>query len=500
MKCLFILLFIFISSDFISQIKDSFNVNNFLVPIRSSPELSKAFSKLKRIHKKQTKEHFNIVHFGDSHIQGDFFSGEIRRLLQSEFGYSGQGLIFPYSLCKSYGPKGVKAATKGTWIGTNILKNTEKKNIGVTGYTLSTSNPNAELSIEITEKFTGKISKRICIWTSADSNSFDYQINDRFQLIEEKKINSNLKYRVYESDSNIQSFNLRLMKSYESNHQFYFHGFEFLSNEENGINYHHCGVVGAQFTHLVNNAELTLSQLTALKPDLIIFSFGTNEAYDQKVDTNFYYRSISNFIRNIQKSNSEVSIILTTAPDTRSQGRTPPNQRTVNRQLGRVAQDLDLSMFDLNEAMGGWGSLFRWYENKLTLDDKLHFNSNGYSLQGKMLTHSILKEYNHIYPNESIELKDLESQLEGSLRPLFSKKIKTEDLDTNSIEKRVETFKVNEKPLNKNKSTTHIVKSGDTVSTIARKYNSSVQKILKANKLQENTIIHPGQKLIIPKN
>ncbi len=488
------------ANEIIGQVNDSFDVKKFLIDIKPSSTLSKVFSKLDAVKNKESNNSFNVIHFGDSHIQGDFFSGEIRRLLQSEFGYSGQGLIFPYSLCKSYGPRGVKAASKGTWIGTNILKNTEKKNTGVTGYTLFTSNQNAELSFEITEKFTGKISKRICIWTSADTNSLDYQLNDGFQLIDEKKINSNLKYRVYESDSTIESFNMRLMKSNESNQQFYFHGFEFLSDNQNGINYHHCGVVGAQFTHLINNAELTLSQLTALKPDLVIFSFGTNEAYDQKVDTNFYYKSITDFIKNIQKSAPDLSIILTTAPDTRSQGRTPPNQRTVNRQLGRIAKDLDLSMYDLNEAMGGWGSLFRWYENKLTLDDKLHFNANGYSLQGKMLTHSLLKEFNKINPKSNIGIKDLENQLENSLRPLFTKKIKIDDRDSNEIEVNVEPIKPKEQKPIKNKTTTHIVKSGDTISAIARKYNASVPKILKANKLQESTIIRPGQKLIIPKN
>lgn len=51
-------------------------------------------------------------------------------------------------------------------------------------------------------------------------------------------------------------------------------------------------------------------------------------------------------------------------------------------------------------------------------------------------------------------------------------------------------------PIYRNKIT-HEVKSGDTISKIAIKYNSDVTAIKKANQLTSNTI-EPGQKLVIP--
>lgn len=38
----------------------------------------------------------NIVHIGDSHIQGNMLTAEVRRLLQEKFGNAGRGLVFPY--------------------------------------------------------------------------------------------------------------------------------------------------------------------------------------------------------------------------------------------------------------------------------------------------------------------------------------------------------------------------------------------------------------------
>jgi LysM repeat protein len=46
--------------------------------------------------------------------------------------------------------------------------------------------------------------------------------------------------------------------------------------------------------------------------------------------------------------------------------------------------------------------------------------------------------------------------------------------------------------------TRHVVESGETVSTIAKLYGSTIKAILQANSLKENTILKVGQELIIP--
>lgn len=477
------------------QVIDS-SFSQFLL-LKPSSKFGKVVNELSDIKNGISKEQFTILHFGDSHIQGDFFSGEIRSQLQSTFGIAGQGILFPYSLCKSYGPKGVKVTSKGQWTGTNILKNVEKNNIGVAGYTISSSNDEAVLKFDITDKFTGTISNRISIWTSSDTGSIDYELNDGMKLVNESYIAQNMKVRTYESDSLIYSFTLSLKKSTDPGSKFYFHGFEFDFNETPGVNYHHLGVVGAQFTHLIFNAELVQKQIQHLKPNLIIFSFGTNEAYDQKVDTTFYYNSIENFIKNISLNNPNVEFLLTTAPDTRSQGRVPPNQQTVNRQLHRLAEKLDLSLFDLNQAMGGWGSLKNWYANQLTLTDKLHFNVQGYKLQGKMFSFAFLNEYNRLSKNErQVPLSTLAEDINIALKPMFKHELKAAQ----------DTSLINPEPIikqevkKKQKTTTYTVKSGDTISEIARKHKVSIQKILVANRMKETSIIRPGQRLIIPKS
>lgn len=47
--------------------------------------------------------------------------------------------------------------------------------------------------------------------------------------------------------------------------------------------------------------------------------------------------------------------------------------------------------------------------------------------------------------------------------------------------------------------TTYIIKKGDNLYEIARRYNSSVEVLLNANGLEKDDYLYPGQELLIPK-
>lgn len=64
--------------------------------------LESFFEKLKQ-NEKHNNQKINIVHIGDSHIQGDLMTNEIRKNLQQKFGNGGRGLVFPYQLAQTNG-------------------------------------------------------------------------------------------------------------------------------------------------------------------------------------------------------------------------------------------------------------------------------------------------------------------------------------------------------------------------------------------------------------
>lgn len=478
--------FLYLSFPIFSQVGDSLSVETNFIQLTPSSNLNLAFHKLNLI-KENNNAVFTVMHFGDSHIQGDYFSGEVRKSLHSTFGNAGQGILFPYSLSKSFGPRGIKVTASGTWTGTNIMNYKSTEKLSATGYVCSSRSTNASIDFDITDKFTGSIAHSIRIWYTTGERYHDFEMNKELVLVEEKIYSDGLAQRTYRSDSIIDHFNLTVRAVTDSSQQFTLHGFEFLSDEKLGINYHHYGVVGAQFSHFIKNSAYAFTQIEALQPDIILFSFGTNEAYDHSIDTNKYYEALTQMIQLINVVSPKTAIIFTTAPDTRSQGRVPVNQINVNNQLRKAAKNNDASLYDLNAAMGGWGSMNTWSKNQLTQADKLHFNATGYALQGKMFSYSFLEAFNKKNNNDTISITNLRNQLIDHLKFLSGNK--TVVVDTVPKQQRII----------QNPYQYHQVKSGETVSSIARKYHVSQQNIISANNLNKNGLIRTGQQLRIPK-
>ena len=473
---------------------------------------------------------FTIIQIGDSHIQGDYLSGEIRKQLQGFYGNAGQGILFPYALAKSYGPRGTVAKPIGVWTGIKTMTGGLKASLGVIGYGATTLSAASSLSIEFNDKFSEPQFQKINIWHSADSQSYSPTLANPFQWTGSQFYPSGWGISSYQAIASANQFQLTLSKISASQNHFGFYGFELVPNQRRGIVYHHFGVVGAQFTHLIEKAPWTIEQLQHLKPDIIIFSFGTNEAYNGKLDTLAYTQQVQAFLHKLSIACPQTAIILTTAPDTRSRNRIPPMQRPINNQLKTMAAREKLTVYDLNAAMGGWGSLHIWYKNQLTISDKLHFNAAGYALQGQLFTLSLMQAYNKVNFRDTLDITALSNTVHTSMKALvrdFNAQTMGDSLrfdslfDANSTASPPSTSTVGNRNDSANRipatgsnrrsnppartpslgnEKIHVVKNGENLYRIGQIYHVSHEAIAKRNHLKNPTAIRPGQKLVIPKS
>lgn len=490
---------------------------------------------------------FTIIHIGDSHIQGDYFSGEIRMQLQSVFGNAGRGILFPYALAKSFGPRGVSVKPLGVWTGYKTLTGNLTEPLGVSGYGASTQTVGSSIQVSLSEKFKeenalGQFSipefQKVNIWHSADNASFVTQLNPEFQWTGSQFYPSGWGVSSYLAPEAQSTFTLSLAANSPTQNHFGFYGFEIIPMQQRGVVYHHCGVVGAQFTHLINKAPYTVEQIAHIKPDILIFSFGTNEAYNGKLDSQVYTPAVMKFLSDIAVASPTTAIIITTAPDTRSRNRIPPQQKNVNNQLRKIAKNQKATVYDLNEAMGGWGSLHVWYNNKLTLTDKLHFNAAGYALQGQLFTLSLLQAYNKANSKDTLNIQGLRTVVHNSMISLVrnfeavsmgdslsgdtqaaNRKVDSTGLttmavhvDTTHAPNRVTTVpqrsnqparnrpttQTNSSPRTQRGEITHIVKSGENLYRIAQRYHVTHEAIARRNNLTNPRSLRPGQRLVIP--
>jgi lysophospholipase L1-like esterase len=118
--------------------------------INNHQALSGFFARLDSLERGEIRQ-VKIVHIGDSHIQADFFSGEIRRLMQQRYGNAGRGFVFPYKAARTNGPGDYTSGSYGNWESRRMVIASGSPAIGIGGITLSSSDSNSLLFLSIKE-------------------------------------------------------------------------------------------------------------------------------------------------------------------------------------------------------------------------------------------------------------------------------------------------------------------------------------------------------------
>lgn len=168
------------------------------------------------------------------------------------------------------------------------------------------------------------------------------------------------------------------------------------------VSYIDKGVNGATcltFTHPERIAEIA-----ALKPELLILSFGTNESHNRRYNINVHYNQMDELVKLLRDSLPNVPILLTTPPGSyesfrqRRRKRTyaiNPRTATAAETIRRYAKNNRLLVWDMYDVVGGkHRACTNWTEARLMRPDHVHYLPEGYILQGNLLYQAIIKAYN----------------------------------------------------------------------------------------------------------
>lgn len=176
-----------------------------------------------------------------------------------------------------------------------------------------------------------------------------------------------------------------------------------------GLVYHAYGINGATYGQF--NNEQTLSKFDELNPDLIILSFGTNEAHGRNYTEEWQIQEMDALLASLKERFPDAGFLLTTPPGsywrkrvkkTLKNGRkTYVTRHILNEQVEQVANtqvaygaEHQIPVWDLYHVVGGADYACRnWRNAGLQRSDYIHYTSEGYILQGKLLAEAILKAY-----------------------------------------------------------------------------------------------------------
>jgi lysophospholipase L1-like esterase len=420
----------------------------------------------------------SIVHLGDSHIQPDIFSGEVRKRLQELKGKGGIGLVFPLSVAKTYTSFDYKSSSTGKWAASRSLESYPKLTLGVFGAAIKTKDQNASFTITFKDALPDNY-RRLKIFCKRERQCFDFSVESGGKstfVYSEPAYGLEVPFVEVDLPAFGNSVTIKLSKKNPYQSEFEFYGMSLESNSASGLVYHCAGIGGARFNAPLHQ-KLLAKQLPELKPDLVILDYGTNDfLYDDVIKSELYSEIIA-VIDSVRKAAPEASILLTTAQDMYYKNRNVNSSVQFSEMIRKIAKQKNCAFYDWFWISGGLRSITKWAEAGIAQKDRIHLNIPGYRIKGKLFADAIITAISQIAQNkdEMILPLNLVVPVYDSLAPDTEKflPVKTESIK-------------------------HKVKKGESLSIIARKYHVSISQLMKWNQLKKEKITI-GQVLVVKK-
>lgn len=166
-----------------------------------------------------------------------------------------------------------------------------------------------------------------------------------------------------------------------------------------GVVYHILGVNGATCQSFSTPEHIR--QIADLHPDLVILSFGTNEAHGRRYNASEHTAAMNYLIEELKVSCPDVAFLMTTPPGAyvrngrRGKIINPRTPLVVENEL-KFAREHGIAIWDMYDIVGGkQRACLNWNAAKMYQRDKIHFTHEGYTLQGLLLHEAFIKAYNH---------------------------------------------------------------------------------------------------------
>ena len=350
----------------------------------------------------------NIMHIGGSHVQAGFFTQQFRdNLLNINMDLiGGQYFVFPFSAGKTNNPSHYIVSSTGEWTYCrNAVCGESDKRMGLAGAAVTTNDPEATISIVTREKSPTNVTPNF-YFNKVTVLGFSENVVPAVSL------DSAIIQGKYNDFQGAYTFTLPhftdsiciVFQSMES--EFTLTGV-LLENGMPGINVHGIGVNGASVSSYLRCNDFE-RDLKLVKPDLIIFGIGINDAVENDFNKEIFKRNYDELISIMQRVNPDCALLFLTNNDSykrlkrrKKRYEVNPNGLVVEQAFMEMGKKYNAAVWDQFDVMGGLKSMQEWEQAGLAQKDKVHFTKAGYQLLGDLLYNALIESYiEHIKQTE----------------------------------------------------------------------------------------------------
>lgn len=331
---------------------------------------------------KKGNQTLRILQLGDSHTAGDYFTDNVRTILQQRLGNGGIGLVSPIAI------SGQRVArVSHSHYGWSAESSRRQDGDFPIGGMIARSTSGGTVTLEARQYVSGL--QNITFTAKSTYASSPLFVKGQSQTGQMQPTQGRWVY-------NVLTTTLPVSYTAQSGDRWEVGAINIENAKEGGVVFSSLGINGSQLTHWDKWRYNWDDDLKVSKADLVILAYGTNEAFNDDLDIAETEQTWKNTIRRIKKALPKAGILIVGAPESlRSKsgacGVRPAMLDSVQQMQHRIAQSEKIMFWSWENAMGGRCSMKSWIDQGLSAKDGVHFTSYGYQSASSKLAADLLK-------------------------------------------------------------------------------------------------------------
>jgi len=355
--------------------------------------LDNFYAALRRTESKEPGAVTRILHYGDSPTTADSITADVRRLLQARFGDAGHGFLLIAKPWAWYGHAGMELSASG-WKIEAASQSREKDGIHGLGGVSFHGGPGALSRVTLSDD--QHTDATVYYLAQPDGGDFAVHAGDtELAAVQTKADDKHLGFAQFTLPAGTRS--LRLTVTTGSVRLF---GYRFDKNQP-GVQYSSLGINGAQVEMVERYFEIHqwTEALAHENPDLVVLNYGTNESIYPAYVEKQYPDELRTVIARIRAAVPHASLLVMSPMDRgemkAGEITTPPAMEMLIGQQRKIAAETGCAFFNTFEAMGGAGTMGRWYQERprLVSADFMHPLPAGAAIVGGLFESALVHSY-----------------------------------------------------------------------------------------------------------
>jgi lysophospholipase L1-like esterase len=363
------------------------------------------------------KDGFTVAHFGDSLVQGGYAAEIARSRLQAIGASAGRGMVFPYSIAKTYSQNDFKSTFTGEWVTANSVEQSPRLPVGVSGFVARTTDSSASFTLNFYAKpESGK--KRVKFFYLANSAGYTLRVqSDNFLhdvVVPGTAASPRPQMLELSFPALSDTLHFEIRHTYPKDGGFFeVHGVS-IENATPGVMYHNLGVGGANYGALLAQTYFE-EQSAQLLPDLIVLDWGTNDLVHKNRVPPELEKNIVQTIQRVKAKHPTALIVVTSAQDFNFRRKNMTAAWDFANLARRLAFENNCLFYDWYRIAGGRGAMTIWTEYGLASPDNIHLTGLGYAVKGELFAQALLNSLERLKNDPSI--KTLEVTTTAAMQP-----------------------------------------------------------------------------------